>query len=180
MELKKDELDVGILATPLHDEAITEEPVFYEEIKVYTQYGHLLSKKDKVSPSQIARRKDLWMLADGNCFRNQVINLCHGQHNEEEEEKLRYESGSLETLKKMVEAEGGFTLLPELAVMELSARQLGQVVSFEEPVPLREISLVYVRNAVKKDLIHILKQNISDALPLDMLDKSRGVIVEWK
>jgi LysR family hydrogen peroxide-inducible transcriptional activator len=180
MELKKDELDVGILATPLHDEAITEEPVFYEEIKVYTQYGHPLSKKGKVSPSLIAQRKDLWMLADGNCFRNQVINLCHPQSDTEEKEQLRYESGSLETLKKMVEAEGGFTLLPELAVMELSARQLGQVVSFEAPVPLREISLVYVRNAAKRDLIHILKQNIADALPLDMLDKNRGVIVEWK
>lgn len=180
MELKKDELDVGILATPLHDEAITEEPVFYEEIKVYTQYGHSLSKKDKVSPSLIAQRKDLWMLADGNCFRNQVINLCHAHTSEEEEEQLRYESGSLETLKKMVEAEGGFTLLPELAVMELSARQLGQVVSFQGPVPLREISVVYVRNAAKRDLIHLLKQNIADALPLDMLDKNRGVIVEWK
>jgi LysR family transcriptional regulator, hydrogen peroxide-inducible genes activator len=180
MELKKDELDVGILATPLHDENITEEPVFYEEIKIYTQYGHILSKKGKVSPELLATRKDIWMLADGNCFRNHVINLCHTQLNADGEETLRYESGSLETLKKMVETEGGFTLLPELAVLELSARQLGQVVSFDGAVPLREIGLVYVRNAAKRDLINVLKDAIADAVPEEMLDKNRGVVVEWK
>jgi LysR family hydrogen peroxide-inducible transcriptional activator len=179
MQLKKDEIDVGILATPLHDEAIHEDPVFYEEIKVYTQYGHPLSKKKHVSPKEI-QRNDLWMLSEGNCFRGQVINLCHKDLRSLEDDSLRYESGSLETLKKMVEAEGGFTLLPELAVMELSTRQLGQIVNFEAPSPLREVSLVYVRNAAKRDLIDILKKSIIEALPEEMTDKSRGVVVEWK
>lgn len=179
MQLKKDEIDVGILATPLHDEVIHEDPVFYEEIKVYTQYGHPLSKKKSVSPKEI-QRNDLWMLSEGNCFRDQVINLCHKDLRSLEDDSLRYESGSLETLKKMVEAEGGFTLLPELAVMELSTRQLGQIVSFEAPAPLREVSLVYVRNAAKRDLIDILKKSIIEALPEEMTDKTRGVIVEWK
>lgn len=180
MELKKDELDVGILATPLHDENIIEEPVFYEEIKVFTHFGHALSSKKSISTQALSQRKDIWMLADGNCFRNQVINLCHSNSVNPEEETLRYESGSLETLKKMVETEGGFTLLPELAVMELPSRQLNQVVSFESPKPLREVSLVYVRSAAKKDLIEVLKKYISDAVPEEMTDKERGLIVEWR
>jgi len=180
MELKKDELDVGIMATPLHDENITEDPVFYEEIKVYTQFGHVLSKREAVTAEEISKRDDIWMLADGNCFRNHVINLCHNQFAGAEEDILRYESGSLETLKKMVETEGGFTLLPELAVLELSARQLGQVVSFDGQIPLREVSLCYVRNAAKRDLVEILKATIRNAVPEEMLEKERGTVVEWR
>ena len=180
MELKKDELDVGIMATPLHDENITEDPVFYEEIKVYTQFGHVLSKREADTAEEISKRDDIWMLADGNCFRNHVINLCHNQFAGAEEDILRYESGSLETLKKMVETEGGFTLLPELAVLELSARQLGQVVSFDGQIPLREVSLCYVRNAAKRDLVEILKATIRNAVPEEMLGKERGTVVEWR
>jgi LysR family transcriptional regulator, hydrogen peroxide-inducible genes activator len=179
-ELKKDELDVGILATPLHEESIHEEPLFYEEIKIYTQYGHLLSQKKTVAPERVAQRKDIWMLSNGNCFRNQVINLCHSELADMDDETLRYESGSLETLKKMVETEGGFTLLPELAVLELPARQMSQVVAFEGQRPLREISMVSVRSAAKRDLLDILKTQIREAVPDEMLHKERGVIVEWR
>src|SRR5690606_26466608 len=117
---------------------------------------------------------------DGNCFRNQVVNLCKNQYQSDAKEQIRYESGSLETLKKMVEAEGGVTFLPELAVMELNTRQLKNVVSFENKVPLREISLCFVRNAAKKDLIDILGQSIKDVVSEEMLNKDRGGIVEWR
>lgn len=179
-QLKVDEIDVGILSTPLHEEQIYEEPVFYEEIKIYTQFGHPLSKKKLVSPEEISRRSDVWMLTNGNCFRNQVINLCNNQYSSDNNAAVSYESGSLETLKKLVETEGGFTFLPELAVNELSSRQLNQVVSFEGQIPLREISLCYVRNAAKKDMIDILQQCIKEVVPVEMLNKSRGGIVEWR
>jgi LysR family hydrogen peroxide-inducible transcriptional activator len=180
-QLKIDEIDVGILSTPLHEEQIHEDPLFYEEIKIYTQFGHPLSKKKIVSPEEISvDRNDAWMLTNGNCFRNQVINLCKNQYASHDDAMINYESGSLETLKKLVETEGGFTFLPELAVNELSTRQLNQVVSFEGQIPLREISLSYVRNASKKDMIDILKQCIKEVVPMEMLDKSRGGIVEWR
>lgn len=179
-ELKKDNLDVGILSTPLHEENIYEEPLFFEEIKIYTQFGHPLSEKKKVTPEDVASRHDAWMLSDGNCFRNQVINLCKNQYASHSDEQIRYESGSIETLKKMVEAEGGFTFLPELAVMELTTRQSKNVVSFDDKVPLREVSLCFIRNAVKKDLIEILGQTIKEVIPLEMLSKDRGSVVEWK
>ncbi len=179
-QLKVDEVDVGILSTPLHEEQIYEDPMFYEEIKIYTQFGHPLSKKQLVSPEEISLRKDVWMLTNGNCFRNQVINLCKNQYSSDDNAAVNYESGSLETLKKLVETEGGFTFLPELAVNELSSRQLNQIVSFEGQIPLREISLCYVRNAAKKDMIDILRQCIKEVVPVEMLDKNRGGIVEWR
>ncbi|MCO5232117.1 MAG: LysR substrate-binding domain-containing protein [Chitinophagales bacterium] len=179
-QLKVDEIDVGILSTPLHEEHVIEVPLFYEEIKIYTHYNHPLTKLDKVTAADVSRRNDVWMLTDGNCFKNQVVNFCKNPYSTHQEDRVSYESGSLETLKKLVETEGGFTFLPELAMMELSTRQMNQIVGFYSKPPLREIGLCFVRNAAKKDLIEILSNCIKTVVPSEMLDKNRGSIVEWR
>lgn len=176
-KLNKDELDVGILATPLHENNLVEEPLFYEEIKVYAHYNHPLTKKRNLDHNDILRN-DIWMLSKGNCFRNQVINICSNPIRMNDQ--LKYESGSIETLKKMVEMEGGFTLLPELAVLELSNKKINQVAEFKKPKPLREISMVYARSVAKKKFIDVLKKLIISNIPEELTNKKRGVVVEWK
>ncbi len=176
-KLNKDEIDVGILATPLHENNLIEEPLFYEEIKVYAHYNHPLTKKKTLEHDDILR-DDIWMLSQGNCFRSQVINICANPM--KINEQLKYESGSIETLKKMVEMEGGFTLLPELAVLELSTKRLNQVAEFKKPKPLREVSLVYARSVAKRKFIDVLKKQIITNIPEELLNKKRGSVVEWK
>ncbi len=176
-KLNKDEIDAGILATPLHEINILEEPLFYEEIKIYAHYNHPLTKKKILDPKDI-QRDDIWMLSKGNCFRNQVINICTNPMRVDEQ--LRYESGSIETLKKMVDTEGGFTLLPELAVLELSTKKLNNVAEFKKPKPLREISIVYARSVSKKKLIDVVKKLITESVPEYLSNKKRGTVVEWK
>ncbi len=177
--LKSDLLDVAIVATPEHDEAIIEDKIYYEEIKVYTAFGHPLIQKDKLTTKDI-QRDDIWMLSHGNCFRNQVINLCSQPNEVEMQKQISYESTSLETLKKLVDSEGGFMLMPELATLELNSRQIKQVKSFEQPVPLREIGLIYVRSVSKIQLIQILKEVVTQAVPSEMLNSNRGQVVEWQ
>lgn len=179
-DLKKDKLDVGILSTPLHESSIFESPLFYEEIKIFTHYDHPLGKKENITPQDIADRQDMWMLTDGNCFKNHVINFCDLHPDYQNNEQVRYESGSLETLQKIVETEGGFTFLPELASLELSTKYLTQILSFSAPKPLREVSLCYVRNHSKKEMINILQSSIEEVIPVELLNKDRGRIVEWK
>ncbi len=176
-KLNKDEIDAGILATPLHETNLIEEPLFYEEIKVYAHYNHPLTKKKNLDPDDI-KREDIWMLSKGNCFRNQIINIC--TNDVRMNNHLKYESGSIETLKKMVEVEGGFTLLPELAVLELSTKKLNQITEFKKPKPLREISMVYARSVAKKKFIDVLTKLIIDSLPEELTNKKRGTVVEWK
>ncbi len=176
--LHNDQLDVAIVATPVNDYRVIEEPVYYEEIKVYMNYGHPLMSKELLTAEDV-RREDIWMLTQGNCFRNQVINICNNKDINSAEKQITYESTSLETLKKLVDSEGGIMLMPELAVLELNARQLKQVKSFVSPVPLREVGLIYVRNVSKINLIEILKQSIIEAMPQEMLDKEKGAKVEW-
>lgn len=177
LKLNKDELDLGILATPLHENNLIEEPMFYEEIKVFAHYSHPLTKKKFLDHKDI-EREDIWMLSQGNCFRNQIINICANQIRVNSQ--LKYESSSLETLKKMVETEGGFTFLPELAILELPAKRLSQVAEFKKPKPLREISMVYARSMSKKKFIDVLKNEIIGSIPKELTNKKRGSVVEWK
>jgi LysR family hydrogen peroxide-inducible transcriptional activator len=177
--LQNDQLDVAIVATPVNDFKVMEEPIYYEEIKVYMSYGHPLMNKELLVAEDV-QRSDIWMLTQGNCFRNQVMNICNGNNSKLADKQITYESTSLETLKKLVDSEGGFMMMPELAVLELNARQLKQVKSFAPPVPLREVGLIYVRSVSKISLIEILKQSIIDALPPEMCRKDRGLKVEWQ
>ncbi len=176
-KLNKDEIDVGILATPLHENNLIEEPLYYEEIMVYAQQKHPLTKKKILDTNDILR-DDVWMLSQGNCFRNQIINLCTKE--QKINKHLKYETGSIETLKKMVETEGGFTLLPELAVLELSTKQFNNIAIFKKPKPLREISIVYARSMLKKKFIQVLKKQILKNIPEELQNRKRGVVVEWK
>ncbi|WP_297096018.1 LysR substrate-binding domain-containing protein, partial [uncultured Draconibacterium sp.] len=73
--LHKDLIDVGILVTPLHEEKILEKPLFYEEMLIYANSGHKLHKQKEITVEDIAT-PEIWLLSDGHCFRDQVINLC--------------------------------------------------------------------------------------------------------
>ena len=174
--LKKDTLDVGILVTPLHEKGIFERVLFYEEMKLYVHKMHHLAKAEKVDVSEI-NSPDLWLLNNGHCFRSQVINLCSYKTNHKEEMPFDYASGSLETIKKLVQTEGGYTVIPELAMEE---NDTAITKSFLNTTPLREVSLAYSRNYTKKRLLKLLEEEIKQAVPKTLLDKNRGQVVEWR
>jgi LysR family hydrogen peroxide-inducible transcriptional activator len=176
--LKKDLLDVGILVTPLNEAGIIEQALFYEKMLLYVNHSHPYGKEKSIVASNIAT-PDIWLLSKGHCFRSQVLNLCSYQSNRQEQNAFEYQSGSLETLKKFVEKEGGFTLLPELAI-ETGDETKASVVSIVDPEPVREVSLVYSRNFAKQRLVTLLAQSIRVSVPDSLLEKDRGKVVEWR
>ncbi|ABG60994.1 hydrogen peroxide-inducible genes activator [Cytophaga hutchinsonii] len=177
-QLKKDTLDVGILVTPLNEAGVIETPLFYEKMVLYIHKDHPLAKKKALKATDIAT-PDLWLLSKGHCFRSQVMNLCSYQRSAQNELPFEYESGSLETLKKFVEKEGGFTLLPELAI-DGTMKELNAKVRQFETVPLREVSLAYTRNYSKIRLLALLEDEIKKSIPKALLTKDRGNIVDWR
>jgi len=178
LQLKKDILDVGILVTPLNESGVIEKPLFYEKMVLYIHKDHPLAKKKSLSAKDIAT-PDLWLLSKGHCFRSQVMNLCSYQRSSQNELPFEYESGSLETLKKFVEKEGGFTLLPELAIDDSMKESAARIKQFET-VPLREVSFAYTRNYSKKRLLVLLEEEIKKSIPKALLTKDRGNIVDWR
>ncbi len=167
-QLTSNLLDCGLMATPLHDPSIDETPLFYEPLVAYISDGSVLAAKTEIVPADIDVN-ELLLLTEGHCLRSQVVNLCDLKANCQPNLKLEYQTGSIETLKRLVEMNHGSTILPELSLIGLSATDLSRVRRFQHPAPTREISLVTHRSFVKKSLIEGFKQEIIRAVPTKML-----------
>ena len=170
--LREGTIDAGILVTPLQEYGVKEHVLFYEELLVYVSKKNHDFKKHYVLAQDIDPHK-LWLLEEGHCFRSQIMNLCELQKASKEGQSFEYEAGSIETLRRMVELSDGITILPELASMELSGKQQGQLRQFKRPAPMREVSLVVHRDFVKKRLVEILKKEIIAAVP-DKIRKNKA------
>ncbi len=162
--LREGTIHAGILVTPLQEHGIKEDVLFYEELLVYVSKKNDNFRKNYVLAQDIDPNK-LWLLEEGHCFRSQIMNLCELQKASKEGHSFEYEAGSIETLRRMVELTDGITILPELATMDLNAKQQQQLRLFKRPAPMREVSLVIHRDFVKKRLIEILKKEITAAVP---------------
>ncbi len=160
-KLYTDKIDMAILVTPIQEKGLEEIPLFEETFVAYLSENHALLEKQTLSLKDL-ESKDLWILNEGHCFRNQVMNLCQFQPNQERQ--FVYESGSLETLSRMVELEFGYTLLPQLATLTLEGRE-HLLRYFENPQPVRQVSLMVKRGFLKRHLIDMVKQAIWEGLP---------------
>jgi len=177
--LHKDIIDVGILVTPLHEKTILEKPLYYEEMMIYTNSNHQLATQAIIKVKDIAT-PEIWLLNDGHCFRHQIVNLCDLQNVESDSLPFEFEGGSLDTLIKIIDREGGYTLIPELAGMDLEGERKVQLKHFSNYVPLREVSIVTTRQFAKTKLIELLADTIRSSVPELLLDDKRGTVVEWK
>ena len=162
--LRDGKIDMGILVTPLQENGIKEYPLFYEEMMAYVSKHHAAYKKTYVLPQDI-RPDKLWLLEEGHCFRDQIMNLCELQKASKNANNFEYEAGSIETLRRMVELNDGITILPELATMDMGTRQQNLIRHFKKPASMREVSMVVHRDFVKKRLIDILQKEIISAIP---------------
>ncbi len=174
-ELKGNRLDCGLVVTPLKDPSIKEDVLFYEELFVYVSRKNALYDKKYVLPADI-NPDQLWVLEEGHCFRSQVLNLC--ELRTRRVLHFKYETGNMETLKRMVDKSDGITILPELAVMELAKPQMKLVKRLKEPSPAREVSLVTHRDHIKTKLIRTLKEEILNFVPRSMLKLHNKKVVE--
>ena len=175
--LKDSIIDCGILATPLHEKNITEIPLFYEPLVAYVSPKNHLHKQKTLLPDDIDG-SELLLLTDEHCLRSQITNLCNSKVDKGENSRLNYITGSLETIKRMVELNSGVTLLPELAIANFSLKQMNMVRYFRGIEPVREVSIVVHRNYVKPTLINALKEEIIDVVPEKMKNKKKKMVLE--
>lgn len=163
-QLTHGQLDVGLLATPLGVPGLKEEPLFTERFMLYVSPEEHIGKKHYVLPSEIHLDR-LWLLEEGHCLRSQVMDLCELREQGGGAGRFAYVSGSIEALMRMVDAQGGLTVVPELATLGMSKEQLERLREFKAPVPVREISLVTYRHSMKEKLQHLLKEQVLASVP---------------
>lgn len=173
--LKTGVLDCGILATPLIDASINEMPLYYENFVSYISKSSKLYKKKAIDADDLDD-ENIWLLNEGHCMRNQVLNICRSTKNNRMQ-GLEYNTGSVETLVRMVDLNGGATLLPELAIADLSAKQIVKIRTFKSPEPVREISLVTHKNFIKKRMLNALKEEILNIIPKNMKQRKKKDVI---
>lgn len=165
--LRNAELELAIVSTPLEEPSILEVPLFYERFVAYISplYSELY-QKEKISYQELDSSK-MWFLQEGHCFRNQMLNICH----QTSPANQIYEAGSIETLIRIVDVNGGYTLIPELHIDSLTKQQQASVRYFEGEEPRREISFVFRDDFVKEKLINRLVEGVKSFIPEEMLDQ---------
>jgi LysR family hydrogen peroxide-inducible transcriptional activator len=174
--LREGRIDVGLLVTPLQENGIREQVLFYEELLAYVSKKNEAYKKNYVLAQDIDPNK-LWLLEEGHCFRSQIVNLCELQKASKIGHHFEYEAGSIETLRRMVELNDGITILPELATMDLAQAQQQQLKKFKSPAPMREVSIAFHRDFVKKRLIEMLRQEIIASIPTKIRKNKNALVV---
>ena len=175
-QLKNGSLDTGIMATPLNIPELKEEFLFNEEFVAYVSRKEKLFNKKYLLPDDI-NVHSMWLLEEGHCLRNQVMNLCALQRDSSIENHFDYAAGSIETLRHFVDKNGGITLLPELATYDMIGAKKNMLRYFKSPAPVREISLVTLKTFSKTTLIRILKETIIESLPPQLKEKKRVEII---
>jgi LysR family transcriptional regulator, hydrogen peroxide-inducible genes activator len=175
--LKENTLDVGILVTPIEDEKLVTTPLFYEPFLFYCSEKNALFGKTRILQSELSTN-DLWMLSEGHCFRDQTLAVCRSKKKSVDDKRsIKFEGGSLETLRRMVDQESGFTLLPQLATADLQGSK--RLKEFAPPVPMREVSLIHSsffnRKALRDSLVDSIKKSIPKELP-QIVSKSAQVV----
>lgn len=175
-KLLASEIDVAILATPLETKGLLEIPLYYEKFEAYVSPSEEMHRLESI-PASLLPSDRLWVLEEGHCLRNQVFNLC----SKTAKSGSVYEAGSIDTLVKVVDANGGYTVIPELHTAYLSDGQKLNVrpitgdsspdnVNCMECVPVREVSLVIREDYVRERMLNAIADAIKAFIPHDMLD----------
>ncbi len=168
LALKNNEIKAALVSTPLEDNSIVEHPLFYEPFVAYMHSGEAALKKRTIKPEDIALDR-IWLLNEGHCMRNQIINLCSESLEKLQAERpYRYESSNVETLRRMVEKNGGMTILPEMATLDFSEDQQDNLRYFDDPEPVREISLITNDYFVRDSILQTIADEILKLVPEKM------------
>lgn len=166
--LRKGTLDIGLLAGGFTSkEEIVEEKLYEDKFYLYVSKKHPFFGKTKISVSSI-NVDELLLLPDGHCLRTQILDLCGGQIRSFGH--VHFESGSLETIIRMVDSTNTLTIVPQMMVPFINDSSKNQLIAFEQSLGARrDISLAVSNNFYKKSIYKALKKIIIEATEFDCL-----------
>lgn len=166
-QLENGSLDLGILVPLDNDNTWKVTPLYTESFVVYSarKFERNLVLAEEIDVN------DLLLLEEGHCFRSQILKLCELRNIENQ--KIQYNSGSLETLKNLVDQQLGITILPKLATLHFDEIQKKKIREFQDPKPVRKVAILTKRDYIKEKLIAALHSEILEKLPSELtLQKS--------
>jgi LysR family hydrogen peroxide-inducible transcriptional activator len=162
--LRDGKIDAGVLALPIRDDGLTVEPVFDEDFVLAVPIDHRLAAGGDEVTTDVLGQERVLLLEEGHCLRDQALEVCSLAG---ATERRDFRATSLETLRQMVAAGVGMTLLPELAVRPpVPPSPYVAVRHFAAPAPARRIALVWRRTSVHRELLghvaEVLRTSVAD------------------
>ena len=163
--LRAGDLDLGVLALPVVPMDGLESTTLYEEpFALAVPSSHRLAARRRVGVEDL-RDETLLLLEDGHCLRDQALEVCSRIDVHEAQD---YRATSLETLRQMVAAGHGVTLLPELAIAAPIGATSGlETRPFDAPAPSRTIGAVWRKSTTRGPAIEAIAETVRVALRED-------------
>ena len=165
-QLREGRLDAGILALPVHEAHLHVERLFDEPFVLAVPTDHPLAKRSSISLNQL-EDQSLLLLEEGHCLREQALEVCQLAG---AAEKGGFRATSLETLRQMVAADVGITLLPMLAVKPpIPANEHIRLVQFHRRPPSRHIAMIWRKSSAMHAFLREFAQLLRQ-LPVALLE----------
>jgi LysR family hydrogen peroxide-inducible transcriptional activator len=167
--LKQGTLDAIIISYPFEEPGIETEPLYQEPFIVALPKNHDWQDRDAI-PTEDLASQDLMLLGSGHCFRDQVVEACPNCMSGNSELTRTFEGSSLETIRHMVAAGTGITVLPRTSIV--NSRQNDAMIDikpFESPSPSRTVAIAWRKHYPRKEAIVTIREAIQTS-PLDGVD----------
>lgn len=159
-QLRNGTLDAAVLARPVHEDWLAEEPLFREDFVLAAPVGHPLAQTAPLTSTEL-QGEHLLLLDDGHCLRDQALEFCQRSGVGERD---GFRATSLETLRHMVAAGVGITLLPELAVAPpVIDNPRVALRRFADPAPHRDLALFWRKTSVYRELMPRIAEVLRDS-----------------
>lgn len=157
--LNRGELDAAFLALPVQDDKLVEHPLFHDTFMLAVPPDHRFAALPRMTQQALAG-ESLLLLEEGHCLRDQALDICHRVGMSEAQD---VRATSLETLRQMVKAGTGITLMPRIAI---SPDETGICYIPVEPAPQRHIGLVWRKTTARQALLDVLVSITSDTVAI--------------
>lgn len=158
--LKQGALDAIIISYPFDEPGIETAPLYEEPFIVALPNNHAWKDRDAIPPEDLASQ-DLMLLGSGHCFREQVIKACPNCMSGNSELTRTLEGGSLETIRHMVAAGTGITVLPRTSVMhDRKNESMIDIKPFKSPSPSRTVAIAWRKHYPRKEAIQTIRDSI--------------------
>lgn len=163
-KLERAELDLALLATPLNNSELLEIPIYTERFVAYVSPNEKIYQHELLDTSTLPV-ENVWVLREAYCPNHGIFPFCQSHSGK----RATYEAGSIETLVKIVDENGGYTIIPELHVPLLNNDQQSNIRHLHNPKPTREIAFVIRRDYARERLLNILTDAIKTVIPEEMI-----------
>lgn len=157
-DLRDGKLDAGVLSTPIASTDLETSLLYVEDLQLY---GYLNLGEKRLSKTALSQQR-IFLLQDGHCLRDQIIQLCDLKKNKSLPTNLSVESNTFDTLLNLVDTFQGVTFLPSLYVRQLSESRREHLLDIIDGSLQREVSICYYRPYAKWNIIRRLQEEITE------------------